>query len=137
MLVGIILSDVSEEFCGSLTVYPKSHHVTEKYFNEVGIDTVKENGLSSFKTLPLCKPVQVTGKAGDVVFAHYNLAHTVAPNCSADFRYAIYFRINVRERPGCQEPLMNIWLDFPGLSDIVQQEAKNKEQLIREATSGA
>ncbi len=136
MLVGIILSDVPDEFSGNFTVYPKSHHVTEQYFNEVGLKDVQQNGLESFDKLPLCKPVQITGKAGDVIFAHYNLAHTVAPNCSTDIRYGIYFRINVREQRTSEEALKSIWLDYPGLADIVKQEAKNKQQLLKEATIG-
>ena len=34
------------------------------------------------------------GKAGDVFIANYMTAHFVAPNTSADIRYAVYFRVH-------------------------------------------
>ena len=38
--------------------------------------------------------VPCTGRAGDVVIANYMTAHFVASNCSADIRYAVYFRLH-------------------------------------------
>ena len=42
-------------------------------------------------TLP--DPVPVTGRAGDAVLCHYQLAHTAGPNTSPHIRYAVYFRL--------------------------------------------
>jgi hypothetical protein len=35
-LVGVLLADVTEEFSGNLCVFPRSHHMLEKYFRENG-----------------------------------------------------------------------------------------------------
>lgn len=137
LLVGVPLSDVNDSFCGNLVVYPKSHHVTEQFFRQSGFDEVKEQGLAAFSHLPLCKPVQIAAKAGDVIFAHYNLAHSIAPNCSPHIRYAVYFRVNLRvEGQFHPEPMTNIWLDWPGLKDIVDREYPSKQALLHEAMNG-
>ena len=50
-------------------------------------------------------------EAGDAVICHYLLAHSIVPNCSPDLRYAVYFRLNVREGERFHpEPMTNMWI---------------------------
>jgi hypothetical protein len=50
---------------------------------------------------------------GDVVLAHYSLAHSIAPNSGHDIRYMVYFRINLRADELCDPvPMLNIWTDY-------------------------
>lgn len=68
-------------------------------------------------------PVQICGKAGDVVIVNYLTAHLVAPNISSNIRYCVYFRLKTgaynqphhaqRHRP---ESMLNAWHDWPGLT---------------------
>jgi hypothetical protein len=67
------IADIPTEFCGNLCVFPRSHHVLEKYFKENGFDVVKKKGLESLPYLPISQPVQITGKPGDVIIAHYQV----------------------------------------------------------------
>ena len=66
--------------------------------------------------LRLPKPAPVTGKAGDIVLAHYQLAHTVSPNLSGDIRYMCFFRLSVRGLANHRvESMLDIWRDWPAL----------------------
>lgn len=81
LLIGVCLRDVLEDFHGNLVVFPRSHWVLAEYFRNHGFETAK-SGLKQLPALPLAAPVQVKLRKGDVVFAHYNLAHSIAPNMS-------------------------------------------------------
>lgn len=75
MLLGILLSDVPEEFSGNLTVYPGSHHLIENFFRQKGsVDKYLES--SAFEALTTVvntlnndprfpQPVQTKAKAGN------------------------------------------------------------------------
>lgn len=139
LLVGVMLSDADAPLMGNLTVYPGSHHVIETCIREAGgpdqlfaTDPAVYSGgeamrdpqsasLENLKKIAhsrLPKPVQVRAKAGDVVIAHYQTAHTIAPNVSSDIRYCIYFRVTHSRRKDktyCPEAMTNIWLEFDGL----------------------
>ena len=126
-LVGILLQDVTSEFSGNLTVFPGSHRSLELYFNKYGFDKVKKDGLDSLiPDIPIAiNPIQITGKAGDVVLCHYQLAHTIAPNISENIRYAVYFRANKRQDSMHHpEPMLDIWKDWDVFSDW-----KNKKDI--------
>lgn len=90
-----MLSDVSTEFAGNLCVYPRSHHVLEKYFQQNGFDEAIEKGLEGLPGLPVGAAKQIIAKPGDVVLCHYQLAHSIAPNITSNIRYALYFRVSI------------------------------------------
>lgn len=121
-LIGVALSDAPTDFCGNLVVYPRSHFILQKYFQENGFETAKK-GLGSLPGIQLPPPVQVHMNAGDVVIAQYMLAHSIAPNTSPNIRYQVYFRVNVREGDFHHpEPMLNMWMDWGGMKDIVESE---------------
>ncbi|WP_051343673.1 hypothetical protein [Alicyclobacillus herbarius] len=91
MLVGVYLSSVRQENAGNFTVWPGTHRIFEKYFREHGAESL----LDGMPKVDMPKPLQLMVEPGDVVFAHYELAH--APNISPNVRYAIYFRVTHRE----------------------------------------
>ena len=111
LLVGVALRDVLEDFEGNLVVYPRSHHVLERYFTESGFDDAHK-GLKTLPVLPFAEPKQVRLKAGDCVVAHYQLAHSIAPNTGAEIRTMVYFRINVRQDGFRPEAMLDAWNDF-------------------------
>jgi hypothetical protein len=105
-------------------VYPRSHRVMERYFRENGFDAVRTGGLEALPRLPLARPIQVCAEPGDVVLAHYLLAHSIAPNTSPNIRYAVYFRVSMH--PGDvhhAESMTNAWSEWPAMAAL---QAKDK-----------
>lgn len=115
MLVGVYLSSVRQDNAGNLTVWPGTHHLFEKYFREHGAESL----LEGMPKVDMPEPTQIMVEPGDVVFAHYELAHGTAPNISPNVRYAIYFRITHAEfdRSQWQAPMQNIWMHYPGIQE--------------------
>jgi hypothetical protein len=88
-LLGVFLSDVPTADAGNFTVWPGSHETMAAHFRAHGPDSV----IGGFPQIPLPQPRPLTGHAGDVVLAHYALAHAVSGNASPHVRYAVFFRI--------------------------------------------
>jgi hypothetical protein len=109
------LADVSELNSGNFTVYPGSHHLLQQYFRIHGshrIFTGVPTGLD------LGSPLQLTARQGDVVLAHYMLAHTVAPHRTHNIRYAAIYRFkhasHDRNKPN---QASNIWCEYEGIGE--------------------
>ena len=115
LLLGVMLSDVPAPFSGNFTVWPGTHHRMERYFRDHGVNSL-EGGSVGTLGLRLPKPVAVVGKAGDIVLAHYQVAHTASPNLSGDVRYMCFFRLSVRGLADHRvESMLDIWRDWPTL----------------------
>jgi Phytanoyl-CoA dioxygenase (PhyH) len=107
-LVGVFLTEVKVEFAGNFTVWPGSHTLLEQYFKQRGGAALTEG----MPAIPLGAPVQLLCKPGDVVFCHYQLAHTAAVNVSADDRIAVFFRVSLKDLATPRRRwhnLTNIW----------------------------
>ena len=118
LLLGILLSDVRAAFSGNFTVWPGTHRAMERYFRKRGVNSLQGGAVEGIG-VRLPKPVLVTGRAGDIVLAHYQLAHTAAPNLSADIRYMCFFRLGVRDLAGHRvESMLDIWRDWPSLREF-------------------
>jgi ectoine hydroxylase-related dioxygenase (phytanoyl-CoA dioxygenase family) len=83
---------VKKTFAGNFTVWPTSHYVYERYFQERGPRAMKE----SPPTLELGEPLQLKCEVGDVVLAHYQLGHSASVNTTDHDRIAVYFRVWLR-----------------------------------------
>jgi ectoine hydroxylase-related dioxygenase (phytanoyl-CoA dioxygenase family) len=86
-LVGVCLSDCTADNMGNLVAYPGSHWAMQDWLQDDGnLAKVLASGSEALPraprdwSLPLRPPQQVKMRAGDVVVAHYNLAHSIAPN---------------------------------------------------------
>lgn len=116
MLVGVMLSDTPNRYWGNFTVWPGTHRLYEQYFRERGT-----KGL--WQCMPKVRmpdPVQVLGKAGDVLLCHYQLAHTVVSNVSPYIRYATFFRLkHVDHSRHKNRVLTDIWLEWPGVREVI------------------
>jgi hypothetical protein len=119
MLAGVMLTDVPTEDSGNFTVWPGSHHPIEAYARERGPRILTQGRPQ----LPLPAPHQVTGRAGDVVLAHYLLPHCAAENASPFVRYAVFFRIKYPNESRKWDSLTDMWRDWPGLAEHVQRPA--------------
>jgi hypothetical protein len=112
MLVAVLLSDLPQENMGNFSVWPRSHRVLEEFFQQRSFDDFQQES----RQLDLGTPQQITGKAGDVVICHYQMAHGIAPNTSPFVRYAVFFRVK-HPQHNEQKPqqLSNLWLEWPGI----------------------
>lgn len=112
MLVGVMLSDVTEAGRGNLTVWPGSHRQHGAYFAEHGPQAL----LDGMPPVDKAPPVQLLGRAGDAVLCHYLLAHGVAPNVGPDIRYAVYFRLRHSDHDARKwDSMMDPWIEWEGL----------------------
>lgn len=115
-LVGVLLSDLPTSDAGNLTVWPGTHRLYERYFQERGPEAL----LEGMPDVPLPTPKQVTGKAGDVVLCHYQLGHGIASNAAPHIRYAIYFRLHHIDHESLHwECMTDIWREWEGMQHLV------------------
>lgn len=119
-LAGFFLNDVDLDNSGNFTVWPGTHRQFEKYFQKHGADPELKLGIPP---IDLPKPVQIKAKAGDMIFAHYQLAHTAAANISEAVRYAVYIRMHHADRPkDSLDVLTEIWKYWYGMSEVVRKD---------------
>jgi hypothetical protein len=119
-LVGVVLSDLPEPYAGNLALWPGTHTLYERYFREHGPQSL----LQGMPPVELPQPVQITGKAGDAVICHYQLAHGITGNSSPHIRYAIYFRLSHVEHDKLHwECMTDIWREWAGMRELVEGQA--------------
>jgi hypothetical protein len=112
MLAGIFLNDVPNHYWGNFTVWPGSHRLLEKYFQENGWESVR-NGLPKIR---MPEPVQLTARAGDAILCHYQTVHTVVSNVSPNIRYAVFFRLaHMNHSANREKTFTDIWMEWPGI----------------------
>ena len=141
LLVGIYLSDLMEPDSGNFVVWPGSHRAIESHararpegwFDADGFGPLPE-GLPP---LELGEPVQVLLGAGDVVVAHYQLAHSVAQNLSPHIRYAVYYRLAHRAVTFDWSQLRDIWRCHPALAEFTSPASGSSVVINSSSSSGA
>jgi len=109
MLAGIFLTDQTGEDMGNLWVWPGSHRAAAAYLPEHGPEALIAS--APYPPVELAEPRQVTGRAGDLLLAHYLLGHNMGGNTSGVTREVVYFRLRreghrERWREFVQDPLL-------------------------------
>ncbi len=121
MLVGVLLSDAPGKSMGNLAVYPGTHLSVARRVREHGLEAARA-GLIAKLRLPA--PVQITGKAGDAVICHHQLAHGKMKNFSHEIRSMAYFRIYHRDawrdrtETYVKRALTDPWMEWPAMRGI-------------------
>ena len=111
-LAAVFLSDVSAPFQGNFTVWPGSHRVLETYFGAHGTGEL----IRGFPPIEMAPPRQLIAKAGDVLLAHYQLAHNAAANVGPFVRYAVFFRLTHQDHdPTSTATLTDLWREWDGV----------------------
>ncbi|HJP75859.1 MAG TPA: phytanoyl-CoA dioxygenase family protein [Pseudonocardiaceae bacterium] len=111
MLAGVLLSDQPGEDGGNLWTWPGSHLLHARYFRENGPDAFFD--AKGYPPVALPEPEQVSGRAGDVLLAHYLLGHNIGGNVSDTTRQCAYFRIKHRDHDSrWREFLQDPWIDY-------------------------
>jgi ectoine hydroxylase-related dioxygenase (phytanoyl-CoA dioxygenase family) len=109
VLVGVMLSELSEQYAGNFTVWPATHELYAKHFQKHGADAF----LKGIRKIASPPPIQIEGKSGDTIFAHSLLAHCAAPNLAQSIRYALFFRMKSKTRDRFSgRRLTDPWVDF-------------------------
>ena len=125
LLIGVYLSEAQHEWSGNIAMLPGSHRVIERYLREEDPLVEKLQECMPQLSEQLQPPQQQLVKPGDVLLAHYQCAHLVAPNLSPSVRYAVYFRLAPRSRerfafsPKC---MTHIWTEYVGIHTVAQEE---------------
>ncbi len=114
-LVGVYLSDVPEPNSGNFTTWNGTHRLYEDYFRIHGPESL----LKGMPPVELPEPEQFTGQAGDAALVHYQIAHGIAPNISADTRYAVFFRLShVEHEQNHWSCMTDIWQEWAGMREF-------------------
>lgn len=98
LLAGIYLGDESQPGRGNIWVWPGSHIGHERLFQERGIDVLGPEPQGGHACMldqpPDFGPGQpVLAKRGDVLLAHYLLAHNQSGNMWNPLRRIVYYRL--------------------------------------------
>ncbi len=116
LLVVVLLSELRGPFSGNFTTWPGTHHLYEEYFKEHGPMSL----LNGMPSIDLPEPEQHTGKPGDVILCHYQIAHGAAINVSPNPRYAVIFRLNHLDHGQQKHEVMaDIWREWPGIRELL------------------
>ena len=114
-LAGVLLSELPSQNAGNFTVWPGSHVKHADYFRRHGPHSL----LEGMPNIDIGPPLQITGRAGDVVLAHYLLGHGVAPNVSPHVRYMCFFRLTAIDHEQTRwEAMCDPWLQWKGIKTV-------------------
>jgi Phytanoyl-CoA dioxygenase (PhyH) len=93
MLAGLLLSDQVTGNGGNLWVWPGTHRAHAAFFADRGAGAFA--AAAGHPDVELPEPVQICGRRGDVLLAHYLLGHNIGGNESERTRRALYWRLRV------------------------------------------
>lgn len=111
MLVGVLMSDQRGTDAGNLWVWPGTHLTHAAYFRAHGPDSFFT--AAPYPDVALPEPEQVSGRAGDLLLAHYLLGHNIGGNTSATVRRAVYFRLAAHDHDAhWREFIQQPWRDY-------------------------
>jgi Phytanoyl-CoA dioxygenase (PhyH) len=111
MLAGLLLTGQETSDGGNLWVWPGTHLGHARFFARRGPGAFAS--AAGYPDIELPEPVQVHGRRGDVLLAHYLLGHNIGGNVSGRVRQALYWRLRA---PGHEdrwaECLADPWRDY-------------------------
>lgn len=121
LAVGVFLSDVPKKNMGNFLAFPGTHRLIARRIKQRGVESMR-TGIEQSIALP--EPVQLTGKKGDIVLFHFQLAHDKARNDSPDIRYMSYFRFwhvdawHDSSDAYLKRALTDLWLEWPAMGGL-------------------
>lgn len=116
LLVGVVLSDISDARGGALHYLPGGHHTMARWFGNqwsLGITEQVPPAVESESG------VSFLGSPGDVLLMHHLVPHSTGRNLTPGPRVMAYFRVSHPDHP--RRPLKALrdpWLDYPRLASF-------------------
>lgn len=114
LLVGVVLSDISDPAGGALRYVPGGHLTMAEWFRtewSLGITDQVPPQVDAMTGTPLL------GKPGDVLLMHHLVPHAVGRNFATTPRIMAYFRVSHPDHANRRlDALRDPWLDYPALS---------------------
>lgn len=130
LLLGVYLGDESESGRGNLWVWPGSHLGHQQLFRERGPDVLLGPESQGGHACLLDEPPEfgagrpVLARRGDVILAHYLLAHNHSGNTWGPLRRIVYYRLAAAgHRERWRETHTDALLEFEPVSIAVQRTA--------------
>lgn len=118
LLVGVVLSDISDPAGGALRYVPGGHLRMAEWFRDewsLGITDQVPPHIDAAQGTPFL------GGPGDVLLMHHLVPHSVGRNHTATPRIMAYFRISHKDHAGRRlDAIRDPWLDFPALTTRVR-----------------
>jgi hypothetical protein len=119
LLAGLLLNDQVTSDGGNLWVWPGTHHRHAAFFAGRGTGAFADAG--GYPDIELPQPMQIRGRRGDVLLAHYLLGHNIGGNQSRRTRRALYWRLRI---PGhasrWAECLTDPWHEYASIRPLSQ-----------------
>ncbi len=116
LLAGLWLTGHDELDHGNLYVWPSTHLRLGAYLAERGADAlarVEEMNPGPYPKIDLGSPIQVTGAASSILFAHYLLGHNIGGHTGTERRETLYYRLHATDhRTRWREAVTNPLLEF-------------------------
>lgn len=120
LLVGVVLSDVSDPDGGALRYLPGGHLSMAKWFGtewSLGITTQVPPKIDTERGTPFL------GQPGDILLMHHLVPHSVGRNHTSTPRVMAYFRVSHPDHGQRRlEALRDPWLDYPPLAAVATGE---------------
>lgn len=102
LLAGVLLTDQLKSQTGNLWVWPGSHHEHSRLFHERGTDALRDTwGHVTMldPPFPIGDPVEVRGRRGDLLLAHFLTGHNGGGNTADHVRRTVYYRLATPGHP--------------------------------------
>jgi hypothetical protein len=123
MLAGVLLTDQTAPQSGNLWVWPGSHLDHSALFRERGTRVLQQTNGHSLSLEPrptLCRGVEVTGKRGDLIIAHFLLGHNKGGNMASHVRRTIYYRLAASDHSARWEStFLDPWTEYAPVRNIL------------------
>jgi hypothetical protein len=112
LLACLLLTDQLTDNGGNLWVWPGTHLAHAAFFAERGPGAFEE--AAGYPDIDWPEPVQIHGRRGDVLLAHYLLGHNIGGNYEGGrTRRALYWRLRAPGHTGrWADCLASTWLEF-------------------------
>lgn len=116
LLVGVVLSDISDPDGGALRYLPGGHQAMARWFGtewSLGVTEQVPPQIDTESGTPFL------GKPGDVLLMHHLVPHSVGRNHTSTPRVMAYFRVSHPHHAQRRlEALRDPWLDYPPLTTV-------------------
>ncbi|GAB2494101.1 hypothetical protein GCM10027063_36930 [Promicromonospora xylanilytica] len=110
LLVGVVLSSITDPDAGALRYVEGGHEAMSKWFRDEWSIGMAAQVPEHINTLP---GTPFLAEPGDVLFMHHLVPHRVGINTSKDPRVMAYFRVSHTSHAARRvEALRDPWLDF-------------------------